>query len=126
MLIFPVILMFYAKIEWGTVVSNYLGFFLMGAALISVGIFVSSLTENQFTAGIITIAVLLAMFIFSSADFVVGIGVIDYVLSLLKILNHFDAFFIGVINIVDVLYYASIAVIFALLTIYRMEKRRIK
>ena len=126
MLIFPVILMFYAKIEWGTVVSNYLGFFLMGAALISVGIFVSSLTENQFTAGIITIAVLLAMFIFSSADFVVGIGAVDYVLSLLKILNHFDAFFIGVINIVDVLYYASIAVIFALLTIYRMEKRRIK
>ena len=29
MLIFPVILMFYAKIEWGTVVSNYLGFFLL-------------------------------------------------------------------------------------------------
>lgn len=126
MLIFPVILMFYASVEWGTVFTNYMGFFLMGAALISVGIFVSSLTENQFSAGIITIAVMLSMFIFSSVNATVGIAFVDKVLNLLKVLNHFDAFFIGILSVPDVLYYVSIAVIFSLLTIYRMEKRKVK
>lgn len=126
MLIFPVILMFYAGVEWGTVFTNYLGFFLLGTSLISIGIFVSSLTENQFTAAIITIAVLLSMFVFSSVDVSVGIAFADKILDVLKILNHFDAFFIGVLNLTDALYYISIAVIFAMLTIYRMEKRKIK
>ena len=60
MIAFPVILSFHAELDWGVVFTNYLGFFLLGIALISVGIFVSSLTENQFTAGVATIAIFLA------------------------------------------------------------------
>jgi len=126
MLIFPVILEFYSDVEWGVVVTNYLGFFLLGAALMSVGLFISSLTENQFTAAIITIAVLIAMFLLSGLDQSSGVVIVDKLLSIIGILKRYDSFFIGIVNIPDALYYISITLVFALLTIYRIEKRRIR
>ena len=126
MLIFPVILEFYSDVEWGVVVTNYLGFFLLGAALMSVGLFISSLTENQFTAAIITIAVLIAMFLLSGLDQSSGVVIVDKLLSIIGILKRYDSFFIGIVNIPDALYYISITLVFALFTIYRIEKRRIR
>lgn len=126
MLMYPIILEFYSDVEWGTVFTNYLGFFLLGASLISIGLFISSLTENQFTAAIITIAVLLAMFLLSSFNETSGFAVLDALLGILKITARFNGFYTGFINITDALYYISITVIFALLTIYRIEKRKIK
>lgn len=126
MLMYPIILEFYSEVEWGTVFTNFLGFFLLGASLISIGLFISSLTENQFTAAIITIAVLLAMFLVSSFNETSGFAILDALFGMLKITRRFDGFYTGFINLTDVLYYASIIVVFALLTIYRIEKRKIK
>jgi len=126
MFMYPIILTFYSEIDWGTVFTNYLGFFLFGSALISIGLFISSLTENQFTAAIITIAVLLGMFLLSYLTDTLGFAPIDIFLDLLKITRRFDGFFTGFINLTDVLYYVSITVVCALLTIYRIEKRKIK
>lgn len=126
MFIYPAILSLYTTMEWGTVFTNFFGFFLFGAALISIGLFISSLTENQFTAAIITIAVLLAAFLLSYLTDTTGFAVIDVFLDLLKITRRFDGFFTGFIRLTDVLYYLSITVIFALMTIYRIEKRKIK
>lgn len=126
MLIYPVILSVYADVAWGTVVTNNLGFFLLGTALISIGIFVSSLTENQFTAGIVTIAALLIMFLVSGVNASSGYGFIDKFVYYIGILKSFDRFFIGIISIPDVLYYVSITVIFLMITVYRIERRRVK
>ena len=126
MFMYPVILSFYSDVDWGTVFTNYLGFFLFGSALISIGLFISSLTENQLTAAILTIAVLLGMFLLSYLTDTTGFAPIDFLLDILKITRRFDGFFTGFIRITDVLYYVSITVIFALLTVYRIEKRKIK
>ena len=126
MLIFPVILEFYSDVEWGVVVTNYLGFFLLGAALMSLGLFISSMTENQFTAAIITIAVLIAMFLLSGLNESSGVVIVDKLLSIIGILKRYDSFFIGIIDIANVIYYVSITLVFALLTVYRIEKRRIR
>ncbi len=126
MFMYPIILSFYSDVDWGTVLTNYLGFFLFGSALISIGLFISSLTENQFTSAILTIAVLLAMFLISYLTDTLGFAPIDFLLDILKITRRFDGFFTGFIRLADVLYYVSITVIFALLTIYRIEKRKIK
>ncbi len=126
MFMYPVILSFYSEVDWGTVFTNYLGFFLFGSALISIGLFISSLTENQLTAAILTIAVLLGMFLLSYLTDTTGFAPIDFLLDILKITRRFDGFFTGFIRITDVLYYVSITVIFALLTVYRIEKRKIK
>jgi ABC-2 type transport system permease protein len=58
-LIYPIILNFYTKIPIGETAAAYLGFFMLGLVFISMGLFISSLTENQIAAGIITFGVLL-------------------------------------------------------------------
>ncbi|BCS80197.1 ABC transporter permease [Anaerocellum diazotrophicum] len=58
-ILYPVILSFYGDVPFGETVGAYIGFFLLGCAFISVGLFISSLTENQFVAAVVTFAALL-------------------------------------------------------------------
>ena len=125
MIMFPVILSVYSSIEWGIVVSNYIGFFLMGAAFIALGIYVSSLTENQLVSAIVSIAALILSFILSYGIDSTGIKLVDVILDAFSIPGHFDTFFIGLVDIAEVVYYLSVVAVFILLTVMRTEKRRI-
>lgn len=59
----PIILSFYAKVYFVTAYVSILAFFLMGSALIAIGMFISSLTESQVIAAVISIAVFLALYL---------------------------------------------------------------
>lgn len=61
--IYPIILGFYGPISIWEIVGDYIGFALLGSAFISIGIFVSSLTENQITAAVGTFGALLLIWI---------------------------------------------------------------
>lgn len=61
--IYPMILSQFGKLPVGEIVATYIGFSLMGAAFISVGVFVSSLTENQVVAAVASFGVLLLIWI---------------------------------------------------------------
>lgn len=124
MLIFPIILEIYSDVEWGVVITNYIGFFLLGSTFISIGLFISSLTENQFVSGIITIAVILVMFVAASLAGGISNKAVNLLISVFAVPSRFDNFFIGIINITDVVYYISVTAIFALITIYKTEKVR--
>ncbi|NLK21974.1 MAG: ABC transporter permease [Epulopiscium sp.] len=62
-IIFPIILSFFGEISTGEILGGYIGFFLLGASFISVGIFISSLTDNQVIAAVVTVVTLLIMWI---------------------------------------------------------------
>ncbi|HTO22414.1 MAG TPA: ABC-2 transporter permease [Spirochaetia bacterium] len=63
--LFPVIMSFYALLGlgWWEILGGYIGFLLMGCAFISVGLFFSSLTDNQLIAAMYTFAALLLIWI---------------------------------------------------------------
>lgn len=61
--IYPIILSTMGTIAVAEIVGGYIGFFLLGAALISVGLFISSLTENQVIAAVVTFSALLLLWI---------------------------------------------------------------
>jgi ABC-2 type transport system permease protein len=63
--IYPVIMSFYAVggLAWWEILGGYIGFFLLGSCFISVGLFFSSLTDNQLIAAVITFAALLFIWI---------------------------------------------------------------
>lgn len=61
--IYPIILAFYSEVAMAPIITAYIGFGLMGAAFISVGIFISSLTDNQVTAAVGTFGALLIIWI---------------------------------------------------------------
>ncbi len=61
--IYPVILGFFGSIAIAEIIGGYIGFLLLGASFIAVGLFVSSLTENQVVAAVVTFSSLLFFWI---------------------------------------------------------------
>ena len=75
-------------------------------------------------SGIITIAVILVMFVAASLAGGISNKAVNLLISVFAVPSRFDNFFIGIINITDVVYYISVTAIFALITIYKTEKVR--
>src|SRR2546425_344095 len=124
-LLYPGIVVYFARLEWGPILTGYLGLLLMGATFIAVGVFASSLTENQIVAAITTFGALLIFWILGwSADYAGGTA--GRVLQFLSILEHNDSFSKGVLDTKDVLYYVNFTVLALFLTSRSLEARRWK
>lgn len=61
--LYPLMLSFYGKLAIAEILSNYIGFFLIGTCFIAVGVFISSLTDNQVAAAVGTFGALLCLWI---------------------------------------------------------------
>jgi ABC-2 type transport system permease protein len=124
-LVYPGIVFYFTPVEWGPLLTGYLGLFLMGATFLAVGIFASSLTENQIVASITTFGVLLFLWVVGwSAEYVGGSW--GRVLSHLSLLDHFDTFARGVLDTKDVIYYVNMTIVALFLTLRSLEARRWK
>ena len=104
--------------DLGPVLSGYLGVLLMAGCYVSVGVFASSLTENQIVAAVIT-------FGFSLFMWVIGWGAqaansaTGQVLQYLSIIEHMDRFLKGMIDTSDLTYYLSF-IVFGLFLCHRV------
>jgi ABC-2 type transport system permease protein len=124
-LLYPGIVLYFARVEWGPLLTGYLGLFLMGATFLAVGIFASSVTENQIVAAITTFGTLLLLWVVGwSAEYVGGSW--GRVLSHLSILEHFDTFARGVLDTKDVIFYIDVTLVALFLTLRSLETRRWK
>jgi len=124
-LLYPAIVFYFVRLEWGPLLTGYLGLLLMGATFLAVGIFASSLTENQIVASITTFGVLLILWVIGwSAEYVGGPW--GRVLSHLSLLDHFDTFARGVLDTKDVIYYVDVTIVALFLTQRSLEARRWK
>ena len=122
-LVYSVILEIYGEPDWGPILSAYAGALLVGAALISIGIFASSLTENQIIAVALSVAsVLILWLIHWPANFAGPLlgGLLKY----LSITEHLADFQRGVIDTKDVIFYLSFSVFGLFLTATIIESRR--
>jgi ABC-2 type transport system permease protein len=124
-LLYPGIVFYFTRVEWGPLLAGYLGLLLMGATFLAVGVFASSLTENQIVASITTFGVLLFLWVIGwSAEYVGGTW--GRVLSHLSLLDHFDTFARGVLDTKDIIYYVNVTVLALFLTLRSLEARRWK
>jgi ABC-2 type transport system permease protein len=124
-LAYPAIVIYFAHLEWGPLVTGYLGLLLMGATFIAVGVLASSLTENQIVAAVGTFGVLLLFWVVGwSAEYVGGTW--GQVLSHLSLLEHYDSFARGVLDTKDILYYVNFTIVALFLSLRSLEARRWK
>jgi ABC-2 type transport system permease protein len=86
--------------------TGYLGLFLMGATFIAIGLFFSSLTENQIVAAFLTFVTLL-LFLVLNWVASSGSGTWQSVLSYLSFSQHFEDLTRGILDTKDVVYYLS-------------------
>ena len=99
-----------------TTLVAMLGFVLMALAALSVGMFASSLTENQIISGIITIAFLIISLFMPD---------ISNVLAGFSLMNYYTNFSQGVISLENVISLLLFSVVFISLTIIVMQRRKI-
>ena len=124
-LTYPAVVLYFARVEWGVLLTGYLGLLLMGATFLAVGVFASSLTENQIVASITTFGVLLIFWVIGwSADYAGSPW--GRVLTHLSLLEHFDSFAKGVLDTKDIIYYVDFTVVALFLTLRSLEARRWK
>jgi ABC-2 type transport system permease protein len=103
-IVFMGILFVYGDPEIGPVFSGYLGLLLIGSSFISLGLFISSLTENQIIAAIGGFVLSLLLWVIGWAASYSGPG-LSNVLNYLSIINHFEDFAQGVIDTKHLFYY---------------------
>lgn len=123
-LLYPLILAMFTEPAWGEIFGNYIGFFLMGAAFISIGIFISSLTDNQIISAVATFAILLLLYMIDWITGFIQSEAVVAVIQWLSITEKFNEFSMGIINIQSVVYYLSVTGLFTFLTVRHLEKRR--
>lgn len=114
---------FMTTLDWPALGAGYLGLVLLGGCCLALGLFASSLTENQIVAGVVGFALLLLFWI---VGFVheLGSGVLGQVTQGLSLMDHFDGFVKGVISTRDLVYCASFIFFFLFLTKRQLESRR--
>ena len=122
-LLYMGLLFVYGNPEWRPLVAGYLGLLLMGGAFIAIGLLISSTTNNQIVAGVVTFVVFLLFWIIGWFADTAG-PTIGPITSWLSITEHFDDFSKGIIDTKHVLYYLSLITFGLFLTAKSVDTER--
>lgn len=106
------------------IAGDMIALFLVGSAFVSIGILISSLTENQMVACVVTIVVLLGLFVISFANQYINSYFIRSILNWISIFKRFGNFTNGIFDFGATVYYISISAVAIFLTVRVYEKRR--
>ncbi len=113
----------YGNPELKPILTGNLGLFMMGAAFMAVGIFFSSLTENQIVAAVLTFGALLLFWVLNWASYSAG-GFWKDVLNYVSFFQHFDDMTKGILDTTDIVYYLSFIFFGLFLTHSVIQSRR--
>ena len=106
------------------IVGCLIGLILIGAAFIAIGTLISSLSENQLAASIITMAVIIGLIGIGLFGSLIDVYWIRMTLSWISVIGRFTNFSAGVFDISAVIYFVSLTFVFLFLTVRVYEKRR--
>lgn len=123
-LIFQFIVSLHVTVNWLIYLYALIGILLLGAVMISIGMFLSSLTESPVIAAALTFAVFLAVLLLGSYASASGYAVLEKVNTAVSFIDRFSGFTAGVFNAADVVYMLSVSFLFIFLTVRTVEKRR--
>ena len=106
------------------IVGCLIGVTLIGAAFIAIGVFISSLTENQLAAAVVTVAVIVVMLLLDIVNGAISSYAVRAVIDWVCVLSRFTNFSYGILDFSAMVYYLSLSAVFLLLTTRVFEKRR--
>lgn len=119
-----VLLYLYGTPNTAAILANILGTFLIGAAFIAVGLFLSSLTQSQLIAAVSSIGVIVAMLLLFFVIEYVPYAWLRSVLQWFSVVDRYLPFMNQSLSIPAVVYYLSLAALFVFLTVRVYDKRR--
>ena len=123
-IVYYIPLSLYGEPNTAMYVGCVLGVFLVGSAFISIGIFISSLTENQFISAFGTIGAIVLLLFISSLNSYINNEFIRNILSGISITSRYAYFANGIFSYDSLIYFVSLSDVFLFLTVRVFEKRR--
>ena len=119
-LAYPLSIAWLGPLDWGPVISGYLGLLLFSAALLALGLLCSALTKNQIVAFIVSFLVCAALYYIYWLQFFVP-GFLAPLFELISVSFHLDNLARGVIDSRDILFYLSLTAGGLLLAVRALE-----
>jgi ABC-2 type transport system permease protein len=112
-------------VDHGSVWAGYLGLLLMSATYISIGLFTSSITNNQIVAFLL--AIFIGIFFHIIFDVLANsfTGIIGSVFSYLSVSTHYESISRGVIDSKDLVYFFSVIFLGLVLSEVTLSKRNL-
>lgn len=122
----PLILSAFGTVPFRENYVAVLGFWLYGLTCIAIGMFVSSLTESQVIAAVLTFVLLFAGYMMESICSLISTSgnLLTRVLGCYDLTGRLDNFFSGMFDIAGIIYYFSLVLLFLFLTVQSIQKRR--
>lgn len=114
-----------SKAPWGTIISGYLGLFLLSVSFLAFGMWVSSLTSDQVTSALATTGGLLLFWVIGSARMDVNPALVKLVTQL-SLVEHFQDFTKGIIDTHHIIFLLCFIAFFVFLTVQFLEVRKWK
>lgn len=113
------------NIDTGAVIGSYIGLLFLAASLVSIGIFASSLSDNQIVAFIVAVFISFICYAgfdsFSKLDL---FGKVDNIIASIGINEHYQSMSRGVLDSRDAIYFIGFISFFVLLTRMVLESRK--
>jgi len=104
--------------------ANYLAIYCVASAFLAMGIFVSSLTENQLISAVLSLALFLGLYLIDYSGLGQGNRLLNNFLYYISLFRRFNTITRGVLAVNDLVFYLSVAGIFLFLTTRIIEKKR--
>lgn len=122
-MIYPLVLQAYGDPDWGPIWAGYLGLLLLGGGVITIGLFASSLTENQIVAAVICFGAALILWMMDVAAESMT-GTLGEIVGYLSVLRHYNNFEKGIIDSTDCLFFLSFIFLGLFITVRSVESTR--
>ena len=123
-LMMALVLQHYAQPDWPMVLGNFIGLFLLGAALIAICLFVSAFTESQVMAAVGGFGVSLFLTLADALAYVVQNPALRALFSWLSFNDRYESFTMGILELSSVCFFLSVTGLFLALTVVALERRR--
>ena len=120
-----VIISLFGTPAWASIIGCYIAVLCASAVFAAMGMFLSSLTESQLIAAVLSFALFLGLYIADMLQYSMSGGVLASVLSWLSIFTRYDAFMSGQFSLNNLIYFLSLIGLFFYLTARVLERRRV-
>src|SRR6266705_2403554 len=114
----------YSSPASGPILTAYLGLLLYGLALVAIGVFISTLTENQIIAAVLSFGTIMVLWLVDVLANNTESATGKEVLSYLSILSHLDDFMKGVLATSHIIFYISLMLVALFLTYRSIDSLR--
>ncbi len=123
-LVYVVIIAAHGQPNIRELLANYLAMFCVASAFIAIGVFISSLTENQLVSAVLTLAVFLVLYLVDTSGFGADNAILNNIIYSISLFVRYTTISNGVLTLSDIVFYISVAAVFLFATTRVIEKKR--